>query len=68
MDLRTLRTLQGHSENTFTPVVTNDEETFIIDERGKLSPSEQVDRKLVALVGEGAVPVSQLNAARWCQR
>jgi len=68
MDLRTLRTLQGHRENSLTPVANTDEETFIIDERGKLSPSEQVDRKLLALVGEGALPVSQLNAPRWCQR
>jgi len=68
MDLRTLRTLQDHRESALPCVANNDEETFVIDERGRLSPSEQVDRKLLALVGEGALPVSQLNAPRWCQR
>jgi len=68
MDLRTLRTLQDHRESALPCVANNDEETSVIDERGRLSPSEQVDRKLLALVGEGALPVSQLNAPRWCQR
>ena len=40
---------------------SRDEEMLIVDERGALSPSEQVERKLVAMLNSAALPVSQLH-------
>jgi hypothetical protein len=35
---------------------------LIVDARGLLTPSEQVERKLVALLGRAPLPVSHLGA------
>ncbi len=45
------------------------EETLVVDERGAVRPSEQVERKLVAMLNTATLPVSQLHQAhRLCRK
>lgn len=45
-----------------------DEETLVLDERGTVRPSEQVERKLVALLNSATLPVSQLHQMHHLRR
>jgi hypothetical protein len=54
-----LTTINQHDHETYQ--FSRDEEMLIVDERGALSPSEQVERKLVAMLSSAALPVSQLH-------
>jgi hypothetical protein len=40
------------------------EESLVADDRAGLTPSEMVERKLVALLKSNPLPVSQLNSGR----
>jgi hypothetical protein len=45
-----------------------DEETLVADPRGKMTPAELLDRKLVAQLLPGAVPVSMVSTERYTGR
>jgi hypothetical protein len=40
------------------------EESLVCDDRGELTPAQQVERKLVSLLRSAPLPVSQLQSAR----
>ncbi len=44
------------------------EEILVVDERGKVRPSEQVERKLVAMLNMASLPVSQLHQTHQLRR
>lgn len=53
-------------DKVLSPV--QDEETLVLDERGDVRPSEQVERKLVTLLNRAALPVSQLHQMHHLRR
>jgi len=63
--MRTMMNRQDHE--TIFPS-EHDEEVLVLDERGTVSPSEQVERKLVALLKTATLPVSQLHQASGLRR
>jgi hypothetical protein len=40
------------------------EERLVVDDRAHLTPSEMVERKLVGLLKQNPLPVSQMNTGR----
>ncbi len=54
------KTVTSQSQEMIDLVEPN-AETLIADERSNVSPSEQVERKLVALLDSATLPVSQLH-------
>ena len=44
------------------------EETLVADPRGELTPSQFVERKLLTLLGTGALPVSLVHSDRYTGR
>jgi hypothetical protein len=55
-------------EEDVTAVTQPAEEILVADPRGEMTPSQFVERKLVALLGAKALPVSQVHSDRYTGR
>jgi hypothetical protein len=63
----TTKTSQSVAE-TRTLAVKADDESFVVDERAALRPSEHVQTKLMTVMPAVAVPVSSLHTRRDTRR